>query len=97
MSERRTAWESARQGGYGSANQYDVNGSNRFAAAIGGDRFAGDARVGQRASRRMVAVPDQYRGDFRDTDEVYYRYDSERVYEINRNSGLIVRLFDLVD
>lgn len=89
MSERRTAWENGRQGGLAT--------NDRFAAAIGGDRFAGDARIGQRASRRMVAVPEQYRGDFRDNDQVYYRYDSERVYEINRNSGLIVRLFDLVD
>jgi hypothetical protein len=89
MSDRRAAWNSGRQGGFA--------GGNRFEASNRGDRFAGDARIGQRASRRMVDLPDQYRGEFRDSDEVYYRYDSERVYEFDRDTGLIVRLFDLID
>lgn len=89
MSDRNSAWESGRQGNMGL--------NSRFAASTRGARFAGDVGIGQRASRRMVAMPDQYRGEFRDSDEVYYRYDSERVYEIDRDSNLIVRLFDLID
>ena len=89
MSERRAAWDSGRDGGFGA--------SSRFESSDRGDRFAGDVRIGQRATRRMVALPDQYRGEFRDSDQVYYRYDSDRVFEIDRNSGLILRLFDLID
>jgi hypothetical protein len=88
-SDRDAAWNSGRQGSFAA--------SSRFEASNRGDRFAGDVRIGQRASRRMVALPDQYRGEFRDSDEVYYRYDSERVYEIDRTNGLILRLFDLID
>lgn len=97
--ERRTAWESGRQGGMRSDNRFGVGvrGNDRFESSDRGDRFAGDVRIGQRASTRMVALPDQYRSEFRDSDQVYYRYDSERVYEIDRRSNLVVRLFDLVD
>ena len=110
MSERTAAWENRRDGRYGSNGRYDSNGrfdrngrsdrndeAERFEISNSGDRFSGDARIGQRVTRRMVELPDQYRGEFRDSDRVYYRYDSERVYEIDRNSGLIVRLFDRVD
>jgi len=107
MSDRNSAWESARQGGVRSDNRFDMNrgdrfdmdnrGSSRFEASTRGARFAGDVGIGQRASRRMVEMPDQYRGEFRDSDRVYYRYDSERVYEIDRSTNLVVRLFDLVD
>ena len=88
MSDRDAAWNSGRRG---------MGASSRFEMSNRGARFAGDVGIGQRASRRMVALPDQYLGEFRDSDEVYYRYDSERVYEIDRDSNLIVRLFDLID
>jgi hypothetical protein len=91
ISDRNAAWDSGRRGD----SRFAAD--SRFEASNRGDRFAGDVRIGQRASRRMVALPDLYRGEFRDSDQVYYRYDSERVYEIDRNNGLIVRLFDLID
>lgn len=89
--ERSAAWDSGRRG------DSRFGASSRFESSNRGDRFAGDARVGQRASRRMVEMPDQYRNEFRDSDDVYYRYDSDRAYEIDRHSGLILRLFDLID
>lgn len=92
MRDRETAWE----GGMGREDGYGYSADGRFEASTRGDRFAGDARIGQRASRRMVAVPAQFRDEYRDSDEFYYRYDSDRIYEIDRRSGLIVRLFDLV-
>jgi hypothetical protein len=100
--EHRSAWEerytrdrdAAWDAGQGRGDGYGSNG--RFETSTRGDRFAGDVRVGQRASRRMVALPDQYRGEYRDSDEVYYRYDSDRIYEIDRDSGLITRLFDRI-
>lgn len=91
MRDRHSAWED-RDGRdddrYGS--------SSRFELSSRGDRFAGDARVGQRATRRMVALPAQYRDEYRDSDEVYYRYDSDRIFEIDRSNGTILRLFDLI-
>ena len=93
MRDRSAAWDDrddrdGRDDRYGSSSRFEV--SSR------GDRFAGDARVGQRVSRRMVDLPDQYRDEYRDSDEVYYRYDSDRIYEIDRGNGLILRLFDLI-
>lgn len=60
-----------------------------------GDRFAGDLRVGQHFSSRQVALPAQYRSRYRDNDTSYYRYDADRVYQIDRVSGLIMAMFDV--
>lgn len=92
MSDRSAAWE----GQYGRSDRgYDSD--DRFDEGNRGDRFAGDVRIGQRATRRMAALPDQYRGQYRDSDQVYYRYDEDRIYEISRQTGLILRLFDVTD
>ena len=60
-----------------------------------GDRFAGDVRVGQRFSDRMVAVPAQYRERYKDSDASYYRYDDDRIYQIDRTTGLILAMFNI--
>jgi len=61
-----------------------------------GDRFAGDLRVGQHFSDRQVALPIQYRERYRDSDAAYYRYDDERIYQIDRSTGLILAMFDII-
>ncbi|MGZ8346884.1 MAG: hypothetical protein ACXWUP_07220 [Allosphingosinicella sp.] len=88
---------------YAQAGRPDRNG--RFGEGYGlmagfdmpnrGDRFAGDARVGQRLSSRMTALPVQYRDEFRDSSQVYYRYDDKRVYRIDRSTNTIMSLLDL--
>lgn len=93
MTDRNAAWESG-DGRDGRDDRYGS--SSRFEASNRGDRFAGDVRVGQRATRRMTDLPDQYRDEYRDSDEVYYRFDSDRIYEIDRSNGTILRLFDLI-
>src|SRR5688500_1529776 len=90
ISERTAAWEAS----YGRGDRYGSN--SRFESSTRGDRFAGDVRVGQRTSRRMIAVPDQYRDQYRDNAEVYYGFDTDRIFEVDRDSGLILRLFDLI-
>ena len=60
-----------------------------------GDRFRGDLRVGQHFSGRQVALPIQYRERYRDSDASYYRYDDDRVYQIDRDTGLILAMFDI--
>jgi hypothetical protein len=60
-----------------------------------GDRFSGDLRVGQHFSDRLVALPVQYRNRYEDNDRSYYRYDANRVYQIDRSSGLIMAMFDV--
>jgi hypothetical protein len=60
-----------------------------------GDRFAGDLRVGQHFSDRQVALPMQYRDRYRDSDAAYYRYDDNRIYQIDRVSGVILAMFDI--
>jgi hypothetical protein len=68
---------------------------SRFDHPNRGDRFAGDIRVGQRPSARMIALPDRYRTDYRDSDAVYYRYDNDRIYEVDRATNLVMGLMDL--
>lgn len=60
-----------------------------------GDRFAGDLRVGQHFSDRQVTLPTQYRARYRDSDASFYRYDDDRIYQIDRSSGLIMAMFDI--
>jgi hypothetical protein len=68
----------------------------RFAGLHPGDRFSGDARIGQRATSRIVSMPVQYRGEYVDTDQIYYGYDNGRVYQIDRQSEIILALLDMM-
>lgn len=68
----------------------------RFAGLHPGDRFSGDTRVGQHATARILSMPVQYRSDYVETDQVYYGYDNGRVYQIDRQSQMILALRDIV-
>lgn len=81
----RADWNDGRNGDYAEAIAVDHR----------GDRFSGDLRVGQHVSDRQVALPIEYRTRYQDNDRSYYRYDSNRVYQIDRSSGLILAMFDV--
>jgi hypothetical protein len=68
----------------------------RFAGLHPGDRFNGDARIGQHVTPRIVSMPDRYRRDYVDTDRIYYGYDNGRVYQIDRRSRTILALLDIL-
>ena len=68
----------------------------RFAGLHPGDRFSGDARIGQHITPRIVSMPVQYLADYVDTDQFYYGYDNGRVYQIDRKTQMILALLDLV-
>jgi hypothetical protein len=68
----------------------------RFAGLHPGDRFSGDARIGQHVTPRIVSMPAQYQSDYVDTDHVYYGYDKGRVYQIDRKTQMILALLDIV-
>ena len=67
----------------------------RFAGLHPGDRFNGDVRVGQRATARIVTMPVQFQTEYVDTDRYYYGYDNGRVYQIDRQSRMILALLDM--
>ena len=81
-------WES------GSVNGHWVPDA-RFAGLHPGDRFNGDARIGQHATSRIVSLPAEYRGQYVDDARVYYGYDNGRVYQIDRQSQMILALLDI--
>ena len=62
-----------------------------------GDRFNGDVRVGQRFSDRQVALPAAYRARYQDSDTSFYRYDEDRIYQIDRATGVIMAMFRIDD
>jgi hypothetical protein len=68
----------------------------RFAGLHPGDRFRGDARIGQHVTARVVSVPAQYRSEYTDTDQIYYAYDNGRVYQIDRKTQMILALLDIM-
>ena len=76
-----------------------VNGSwvpdARFAGLRPGDRFSGDARVGQHVTPSMVNLPPEYRSQYIDDARIYYGYDNGRIYQIDRQSQMILALLDL--
>src|SRR6185312_1559235 len=82
------AWES------GSVNGHWVPDA-RFAGLHPGDRFNGDARIGQHATSRIVSLPAEYRDEYVDDARVYYGYDNGRVYQIDRQSQIILALLDM--
>ena len=85
--EKQASWES------GNVNGHWVPDA-RFAGLRPGDRFSGDIRVGQRATARVVNLPTEYRGQYVDDARVYYGYDRGRVYQIDRQSQMILALID---
>ena len=85
--EKQASWES------GNVNGHWVPDA-RFAGLRPGDRFSGDIRVGQRATARVVNLPTEYRGQYVDDARVYYGYDRGRVYQIDRQSQMILALLD---
>jgi hypothetical protein len=40
-------------------------------------------------------LPVQYRDRYRDDNASFYRYDDDRIYQIDRNTGLILAMFDI--
>jgi cold shock CspA family protein len=68
----------------------------RFAGLHPGDRFSGDARIGQHVTSRIVSMPIQYRSDYVDTDQIYYGYDNGRIYQIDRKTQVILALLDIM-
>jgi cold shock CspA family protein len=68
----------------------------RFAGLHPGDRFSGDARIGQHVTARIGDMPVQYRSDYVDTDQFYYGYDDGRVYQIDRKTRIILALLDIM-
>jgi hypothetical protein len=67
----------------------------RFAGLHPGDRFNGDVRIGQHATARIVNLPAEYRGQYVDDPRIYYGYDNGRVYQIDRQSQMILALLDI--
>ncbi|MFL6843668.1 MAG: hypothetical protein ACJ8ER_02165 [Allosphingosinicella sp.] len=89
--ERTAAWD----GRFGADDR--LGAGDRFDRPNRGDRFDGDVRIGQRYSSRMVALPAEYRVEYRDTDRFYYGFDSDRIYQVDRRTGLILGMFDLTN
>jgi hypothetical protein len=50
-------------------------------------------RVGQRVSGNLYAVPGEYRDQFRDNGDVYFRSDGMRIYEIDADTDMVVRIY----
>ena len=67
----------------------------RFAGLRPGDRYSGDARVGQHIGPSMVSLPPEYRSQYIDDDRIYYGYDNGRIYQTDRQSQMILALLDL--
>lgn len=88
-SERQAAW----QGRFSQDQRSSPNA--RFDRPNRGDRFAGDVRVGQRHSARMGDLPAEYIMEYRANDQVYYGFDDGRIYKVDRNTGMILGMFDI--
>lgn len=85
--DRSAAWDDRA----GFVNSGDL----RFAGPHPRDRFYGDSRIGQHATARILHMPVQYRSDYVDNDWVYYGYDNGRIYQIDRQSQMILALLDI--
>ena len=53
----------------------------------------GGLQVGQRASANLYAVPYEFREQFRDTSNVYFRSDGRRIYEIDARTQTVLRIY----
>ena len=53
----------------------------------------GGVQVGQRVSGNLYAVPYEYRNQFRDNGNVYYRSDGNRIIEIDARTQTVLRIY----
>jgi len=83
--ERRADRDDGGKGDYADNDRRDTR----------GDRFNGDLRVGQRFSARQTALPMEHRARYRDSDASYYSYDDDRIYQIDRGTGMITAMFTI--
>lgn len=100
--ERSAEWDdddvySGRGGPYeGDGWVVDADGGARggipglFESLLGG---GSGLRVGQRAGGNLYAVPSEYRDQFRDNGNAYFRSDGRRIYEIDARTHTVVRVY----
>lgn len=84
----RSAWDARPGNG-------NVAADPRFSGPQRGDRFIGDTRIGQRATARIVNLPTEYRRDYVDTAWIYHGYDNGRIYQIDRQSQMVLAFLDM--
>jgi hypothetical protein len=51
-------------------------------------------RIGDRVTRNLYPVPPQYRGQYRDNADTYFRSDGRLIYEIDVSTGRVVNSWD---
>jgi hypothetical protein len=51
--------------------------------------------VGQRAPVNLLAVPAEYRGQYRDGNGAYYRSDGRAIYQIDARTDTVVRIYPM--
>jgi hypothetical protein len=56
---------------------------------------AGSLRVGDRATANLGGVPYEYRGQYRDTSNAYYRSDGRLVYRIDARSQTVTQVYPI--
>lgn len=95
----RSAGYDRNDGRFADNDRRDTGGKDDFAGNdrrdTRGDRFNGDLRVGQRFSARQAALPMEYRARYRDSAASYYSYDDDRIYQIDRGTGMIMAMFTI--
>jgi hypothetical protein len=88
--DRDGRWEDdVNDGGYRS------NGSGVVGQVLDSIAGGGTLRVGQRAPDDLYGVPSEYRNQYRDGSEVYYRSDNRSIYEIDARTRTVVRVYPM--
>ena len=53
-------------------------------------------QVGQRVSGSgLYSLPYEYRNQYRDTNNVYYRTDGRQIYQIDARTGTVARIYGM--
>jgi hypothetical protein len=87
--------EAARDDDYRNDGRYDRGDANGRDDSYGDDEGGDTLRVGDRAAGGLAAVPNAYRGRFRDGGNVYYRYGDGNVYQIDTRTGIVMRIYPI--
>lgn len=88
--DRDGRWDDDQQGGYQQPVQRGGI-AGVFDQLLGG----GGLRVGQRASGNLYGVPNEYRGQYRDGPNAYYRSDGRQIYQIDPRNDVVVRAYPM--
>lgn len=76
-------------------NRYQQPASTGLGGVVAAILGTGGLQVGQQAPASLYGVPEEYRNQYRDSRDVYYRSDGRQIYGIDARTRTVARVYGM--